>query len=77
MGKVSEIEERMTSRKPGPPFTTSTIQQEASLKLGFSVKRTMVVAQQLYEGNFEIPNYGGGLITYMRTDSVVLAAPLK
>ena len=70
---VSEIEERMTSRKPGPPFTTSTIQQEASLKLGFSVKRTMVVAQQLYEGNFEIPNYGGGLITYMRTDSVVLA----
>ena len=70
---VSEIEERMTSRKPGPPFTTSTIQQEASLKLGFSVKRTMVVAQQLYEGNFEIPDYGGGLITYMRTDSVVLA----
>ncbi len=70
---VNEVEERMTNRKPGAPFTTSTIQQEASVKLGYSVKRTMVVAQQLYEGNFEIPDYSGGLITYMRTDSVVLA----
>ena len=70
---VHEIEERMTSRNPGAPFTTSTIQQEASVKLGFSVKRTMVVAQQLYEGNFDNPDYNGGLITYMRTDSVVLA----
>ena len=63
----------MANRNPGAPFTTSTIQQEASLKLGFSVKRTMVVAQQLYEGNFDIPDYSGGLITYMRTDSVALA----
>ena len=63
----------MAKRNPGAPFTTSTIQQEASVKLGFSVKRTMVVAQQLYEGNFNIPDYSGGLITYMRTDSVVLA----
>lgn len=70
---VSNIDERMANRNPGAPFTTSTIQQEASVKLGYSVKRTMVVAQQLYEGNFEIPDYSGGLITYMRTDSVVLA----
>ena len=70
---VSVIDERMAKRNPGAPFTTSTIQQEASVKLGFSVKRTMVVAQQLYEGNFNIPDYSGGLITYMRTDSVVLA----
>ncbi|GIT73928.1 MAG: hypothetical protein Ct9H300mP28_37420 [Pseudomonadota bacterium] len=70
---VTEIKERMANRNPGAPFTTSTIQQEASLKLGFSVKRTMVVAQQLYEGNFDIPDYSGGLITYMRTDSVALA----
>ena len=70
---VHEIDERMTNRNPGAPFTTSTIQQEASVKLGFSVKRTMAVAQQLYEGNFDNPDYNGGLITYMRTDSVVLA----
>ena len=70
---VSVIDERMAKRNPAAPFTTSTIQQEASVKLGFSVKRTMVVAQQLYEGNFNIPDYSGGLITYMRTDSVVLA----
>jgi len=70
---VSVIDERMAKRNPGAPFTTSTIQQEASVKLGFSLKRTMVVAQQLYEGNFNIPDYSGGLITYMRTDSVVLA----
>ena len=70
---VTEVDERMTNRNPAAPFTTSTIQQEASVKLGYSVKRTMVVAQQLYEGNFEIPDYSGGLITYMRTDSVALA----
>ncbi len=70
---VSEIKERLANRNPSAPFTTSTIQQEASLKLGFSVKRTMVVAQQLYEGNFDIPDYSGGLITYMRTDSVAIA----
>ena len=70
---VHEINERMTKRNPVAPFTTSTIQQEASVKMGFSVKKTMVVAQQLYEGNFDIPDYSGGLITYMRTDSVVLS----
>ena len=70
---VKEIDERMTKRNPSAPFTTSTLQQEASLKMGFSVKKTMVVAQQLYEGNFEIPNYSGGLITYMRTDSAVIS----
>ena len=70
---VNEIDERMTKRNPSAPFTTSTLQQESSLKMGFSVKKTMVVAQQLYEGNFEIPNYSGGLITYMRTDSAVLS----
>jgi len=70
---VKEINERITKRNPSAPYTTSTLQQDSSLKMGFSVKRTMVVAQQLYEGNFEIPNYSGGLITYMRTDSVVLS----
>jgi DNA topoisomerase I len=64
-----------TERKRGaaPPFTTSTLQQEAARKLGFSSKRTMAVAQQLYEG-IELPGEGSvGLITYMRTDSVALA----
>lgn len=70
---VAEVIEREGKRRPVPPFTTSTLQQEASRKLGFSVAQTMRVAQQLYEGNFEIPGYTGGLITYMRTDSVNLA----
>ena len=70
---VAEVVEREGVRRPVPPFTTSTLQQEASRKLGFSVSQTMRVAQQLYEGNFEIPGYTGGLITYMRTDSVNLA----
>ncbi|MBF0239691.1 MAG: type I DNA topoisomerase [SAR324 cluster bacterium] len=70
---IDSIEEKDSIRRPVPPFTTSTLQQEASRKLGYSVKQTMSVAQQLYEGNFEIPGYTGGLITYMRTDSVNLA----
>lgn len=70
---VVEVAEREGVRRPVPPFTTSTLQQEASRKLSFSVAQTMRVAQQLYEGNFEIPGYTGGLITYMRTDSVNLA----
>lgn len=70
---VAEVIEREGVRRPVPPFTTSTLQQEASRKLNFSVAQTMRVAQQLYEGNFEIPGYTGGLITYMRTDSVSLA----
>ena len=62
--KVSKIETKPAHRTPAPPFTTSTLQQEASRKLGFSVARTMQVAQQLYES---------GYITYMRTDSVNLS----
>lgn len=69
---VSAVERKQRRRNPAPPFTTSTLQQEASRKLGFSASRTMRVAQQLYEG---IDTGGGavGLITYMRTDSVALA----
>ena len=60
------------SAAPAPPFTTSTLQQEASRKLGFSPKRTMSVAQRLYEG-IETTDEQVGLITYMRTDSVALS----
>jgi DNA topoisomerase-1 len=67
------VTEREGVRKPVAPFITSTLQQEASRKLSFSVAQTMRIAQQLYEGNFEIPGYDGGLITYMRTDSVNLS----
>jgi DNA topoisomerase I len=72
---LSNIEEKDSTRTPSAPFTTSTLQQEASRKLGFSVAQTMMVAQQLYEGNVDknIPNHTGGLITYMRTDSVNLS----
>ena len=66
---VSEIEPKRTQRRPPPPFTTSTLQQEASRKLGFAAKRTMQVAQQLYEG-IEVEGERVGLITYMRTDGV-------
>jgi DNA topoisomerase-1 len=61
---VRSLETRPTKRSPAPPFTTSTLQQEASRKLGFSVSRTMTIAQKLYES---------GKITYMRTDSVNLS----
>ena len=72
---VSNLEEKEVSRNPAPPFTTSTLQQEASRKLGFSVKQTMVVAQQLYEGVSLGKGEGqAGLITYMRTDSVNLSS---
>lgn len=67
------IEKKQRSRKPAPPFTTSTLQQEASRKLGFYAQRTMRVAQSLYQG-VDLPGEGTvGLITYMRTDSVSLA----
>ena len=67
---VENVEEKEVQRLPHPPFTTSTLQQEAARKLGFSVKQTMVVAQQLYEG-IDLAGHGmTGLITYMRTDSV-------
>lgn len=62
--KVDSVETKPSKKTPAPPFTTSTLQQEASRKLGFSVTKTMYVAQQLYEQ---------GLITYMRTDSVNLS----
>ena len=69
---VSSIEKKQRKRNPAAPFTTSTLQQEASRKLGFTAKRTMSVAQQLYEG-IDIGDGAVGLITYMRTDSVTLA----
>ena len=72
--KLVDIEEKDSLRNPAPPFTTSTLQQEASRKIGLSVAQTMMIAQQLYEGNVaNIPNHTGGLITYMRTDSLNLS----
>jgi DNA topoisomerase-1 len=71
--KLATIEEKESKRNPAAPFTTSTLQQEASRKAGFSVKQTMIVAQQLYEGGINVPGHTGGLITYMRTDSVNLS----
>jgi len=71
--EVIDIDEKETKRTPPPPFTTSTLQQDANRRLGFSAKQTMVIAQQLYEGA-ELGGDGStGLITYMRTDSVNLA----
>jgi DNA topoisomerase-1 len=66
------VRTKRTQRAPAPPFTTSTLQQEAARKLGFSAKRTMAVAQQLYEG-VDIGGGPTGLITYMRTDSLNIA----
>ena len=66
---VKEIKKGEKRRTPAPPFTTSTMQQEASRKLNFAIKKTMSIAQGLYEG-VKLPNHGEtGLITYMRTDS--------
>ncbi|MGD7035512.1 type I DNA topoisomerase [Methylotuvimicrobium buryatense] len=70
---VAKVEKKQRKRNPAPPFITSTLQQEAARKLGFTTKRTMMVAQQLYEG-IDIGGETVGLITYMRTDSVNLAA---
>ena len=69
---VQAVEKKQRKRNPAAPFTTSTLQQEASRKLGFTASRTMRVAQQLYEG-LDIGGETVGLITYMRTDSVNLA----
>jgi DNA topoisomerase I len=66
---VESVEAKPTKRNPAPPFTTSTLQQAASSKLGFNASRTMQVAQRLYEG-MEIGGETVGLITYMRTDGV-------
>jgi DNA topoisomerase I len=71
--RVVSVATRPSKRNPAPPFTTSTLQQEASRKLGFSPKRTMSVAQRLYEG-VDTPDGHVGLITYMRTDSTAIAS---
>jgi len=71
---VNEVETKETRRNPAAPFTTSKLQQEASRKLGFTAKKTMVVAQQLYEGVDLGAEGPVGLITYMRTDSTRLSA---
>jgi DNA topoisomerase-1 len=67
---VTDIRSKDKARRPSPPFTTSSLQQEASRKLGFSPKKTMMLAQQLYEGIAIGSDGTVGLITYMRTDSV-------
>ncbi len=70
--KISAVEKKPGKRSPAPPFTTSTLQQEAARKLGFSAQRTMQAAQKLYEG-VDIGGETVGLITYMRTDGVSMA----
>lgn len=69
---VSRVEKKQRKRSPAPPFTTSTLQQEAVRKLGFTTSRAMRIAQQLYEG-IDVGSGTVGLITYMRTDSFSLA----
>ena len=71
--RVDKVTKSERKRSPAPPFTTSTLQQEAARKLGFSAKKTMSTAQKLYEG-IDIGGGAVGLISYMRTDSVVLSA---
>ncbi|MCH7510866.1 MAG: type I DNA topoisomerase [Chloroflexi bacterium] len=75
--RVADVKRKPQSRRPAPPFTTSTLQQEALRRFGFSAKRIMAIAQQLYEG-MELPGEGqAGLITYMRTDSTNIAESAK
>ena len=69
---VESIESKKKNKKAKPPFITSTLQQEASTKLGFTAKKTMSIAQKLYEG-IDLENETVGLITYMRTDSIRLS----
>lgn len=71
--KIGKVDKKKRKRNPTAPFTTSTMQQEAARKLGFTTRKTMSVAQQLYEG-IDLGGETVGLITYMRTDSVTLAA---
>lgn len=74
---VKSVKKRITKKQPAPPFITSTLQQEASRKLGFSAKRTMKAAQELYEG-VDVQGIGAvGLITYMRTDSLRVSDEAK
>jgi DNA topoisomerase-1 len=70
--RIEKLEKKERKRNPAAPFTTSTLQQEASRKLGFSARKTMSTAQKLYEG-IDIGEGSHGLITYMRTDSVALS----
>ena len=74
--KVSDVKHAVKYKQPAPPFTTSTLQQEASKQLGYQSQRIMKVAQELYDGLNLGPQYGGvqGLITYMRTDSIRVSA---
>lgn len=75
--KVTSVKKRVTKKNPAPPFITSTLQQEASRRMGFQSKRTMKTAQELYEG-IEIEGMGlVGLITYMRTDSLRISDEAK
>jgi DNA topoisomerase I len=71
--RIRTVTKRETTRRPSPPFTTSTLQQEASRKLNYPVRRTMQIAQELYEGVDLGPEGTQGLITYMRTDSTNVA----
>ncbi len=74
---VARVQKKKQVRRPSPPFITSTLQQEASRRLGFTAKRTMAIAQQLYEG-VKLGDRGEtGLITYMRTDSVNVASSAR
>lgn len=75
--RVASFDRKQQARRPPPPFTTSTLQQEAARRLGFPAQKTMVIAQQLYEGIRLGAEGEVGLITYMRTDSVHLAASAK
>ena len=69
---VSDVQKKQTKQQPSPPFITTTLQMDASRKLGFTARKTMQVAQKLYEG-IEVDGEPVGLITYMRTDSVTLS----
>ena len=71
--RIKEIRKKPIRRQPSPPFTTSTMQQEAARRLGYTAKRIMLIAQQLYEGVELGPEGSVGLITYMRTDSTRIA----
>ncbi len=74
---VKSVKKRVTNKQPAPPFITSTLQQEASKRLGFTAKRTMKAAQELYEG-VDVSGVGAvGLITYMRTDSLRISDEAK
>lgn len=75
--KVERVSKKQKSQKPFGPFTTSSLQQDASTKLGFNPRKTMMVAQQLYEG-VDIKGHGtGGLITYLRTDSLRISGEAR